>query len=136
MARMTPSSARALHKGGARPSEVLNYNPVEHEEEMQDMMTGLAGLVYSTDLKSAHSFEIGHRLPAMVIDTDVMRLFIDPVFKKVTPRRVIFEAFTYQGEWNVYDTDKMFLIRPEEFISELNRIHELVSGVTHSCGAG
>lgn len=125
MTRMTPSEARALYDEGARPSETLEYNPLEHEEEMQDMMTGLAGLVFTAGLRSAHSLEIGHRLPAIVINTDVIRLFVAPEFHKVTPRRVIFEAFTYQGEWERYDTDEMFLLRKDQFIAELTRISRL-----------
>ena len=110
MPRMTPKEAIKRLRSKQRPLEILDYNPVEHEEEMQDMMTGLAGAVLSLGVPSLSGPQIGSRIPAVVTNTDVIRLFIiDEVYemKKEKPRAISFGAFTYTGEYEQFDTDHM-----------------------------
>lgn len=138
MARLTPAEAIKRYKRKRRPDALLEYNPVEHQDHMEDLMTGLAGAVYSLRLPSLFGPEIGSPIPAMVLDVpgDVMRLFVDPTFLKVKekPRRVIFSAFTYKGEYEVYDTERMILVNKEGVIDELLRIKEVADLVRQATG--
>lgn len=122
MPRMTVKEARALYEEGVVPSEVVDYNPVDYEEEMQDVITGVAGLVATGVAKVMTGPQVGSRIPCVAIDVDVIRLFIGPEFKKITPRRIIFEAFTYAGRWERFDTDKMWIGDREAFIKEMTEL--------------
>ncbi len=126
MKRMTPLVARELYHAGTRPDEIVDYNPLEHQDEMEAVMTGVAGLIFTSDIKAVAAQELGSRIPCFAIDVDVIRLFVAPEWKEVTPRRIVFEAFTYNGNWETFDTDRMLLLDREAFIEQVTILKDKV----------
>lgn len=142
MARLLPAEAVEAYLSGAPSPYVVDYDPLEHDEAMLDVATGVVGAMLKLGLASLSGPEIGSPIPfvACNVPGDVVRLFVAPVivpygevldsdapYIKKAREHVKLTALSYQGDLLRLDTKKMDYTNHRRLAAELQYQATLLS---------
>lgn len=122
MSRLLPTEAVKAYFEGTPSLFVVDYDPVQHDEDMLDVATGVIGAMLKLGLASLSGPEVGSPIPfvACNVPGDVVRLFVAPritpygeeyetdlPYMKKAREHVKLVALSYQGDLLRLDTKKL-----------------------------
>jgi len=117
------------YRKGAPPTEVVEFDPEVHMEEWKDLATGLIGTLLRLELPSICSFDLGHRIPAVVtnVPDDIIRVFVDPFVEPFGRRLrkgrefVELTALSYLGEPIYMNTKDLWYVNYRDLALEIQK---------------